>query len=63
LFSGDTLFNDGVGRTDLPGGSWKELEKSIKEKILTLSPETVVLPGHGPLTTVKQEAGSNPFIS
>lgn len=63
LFSGDTLFRDGVGRTDLPGGSWKDLENSIKEKILTLPPETVILPGHGPGTTVEQEIRSNPFFS
>jgi glyoxylase-like metal-dependent hydrolase (beta-lactamase superfamily II) len=63
LFSGDTLFNDGVGRTDLPGGSWKDLVNSIKDKILTLDGETIVLPGHGPWTTVAQEARSNPFLS
>jgi hydroxyacylglutathione hydrolase len=63
LFSGDTLFNDGVGRTDLPGGSWKDLVASIKKKILPLDGGTVVLPGHGPSTTVDQEARSNPFLS
>jgi len=62
LFSGDTLFWGGVGRTDLPGGSWNELVRSIKEKILTLPKETLVLPGHGPQTTVDQEKRSNPFI-
>ena len=63
LLSGDTLFYGGVGRTDLPGGSFKDLEKSIKEKILTLSEDLLVLPGHGPFTTVGQEKNSNPFIS
>lgn len=63
LFSGDTLFCGGVGRTDLPGGSWKDLEKSIREKILTLPGNTVVLPGHGPWTTVEQETLSNPFFT
>ena len=63
LFSGDTLFCGGVGRTDLPGGSWKDLEKSIREKILTLPGDTVVLPGHGPWTTVEQETLSNPFFT
>lgn len=62
-FSGDTLFRDGVGRTDLPGGSWKDLEKSIRERILVLPGETVVLPGHGPWTTVEQENLSNPFFT
>ncbi len=62
LFSGDTLFFGGVGRTDLPGGSTKDLEKSIKEKILTLPPDTIVLPGHGPLTSVGEETESNPFL-
>jgi hydroxyacylglutathione hydrolase len=63
LFSGDTLFCGGVGRTDLPGGSWKDLEKSIRERILTLPEETIVLPGHGPWTTVEQERDSNPFLT
>ena len=63
LFSGDTLFCGGVGRTDLPGGSWKDLERSIRERILTLPGETVVLPGHGPRTTVEQERLSNPFLT
>ena len=63
LFSGDTLFCGGVGRTDLPGGSWKEIERSIRERILGLPGETVVLPGHGPRTTVEQERISNPFLT
>lgn len=62
LLSGDTLFYRGVGRTDLPGGSWTELVKSIKTKILTLPDETTVLPGHGPYTSVGQEKSFNPFI-
>lgn len=62
LFSGDTLFCGGVGRTDLPGGSTRDLEKSIRTKILTLPAETIVLPGHGPLTTVGEEKESNPFL-
>jgi hydroxyacylglutathione hydrolase len=63
LFSGDTLFCGGVGRTDLPGGSWKDLERSIRERILTLPEETIVLPGHGPWTTIGQERNSNPFLT
>jgi len=62
LLSGDTLFWGGVGRTDLPGGSWKELEESIRSKILTLPEELIVLPGHGPHTTIGQEKNLNPFI-
>jgi hydroxyacylglutathione hydrolase len=62
LFSGDTLFFGGVGRTDLPGGSWADLERSIREKIFTLPAETIVLTGHGPTTTVGQETEFNPFI-
>jgi glyoxylase-like metal-dependent hydrolase (beta-lactamase superfamily II) len=62
LLSGDTLFWGGVGRTDLPGGSWKDLENSIRTKILTLSDDLMVLPGHGPHTTVGEEKNSNPFI-
>lgn len=62
LLSGDTLFNGGVGRTDLPGGSWSELEKSIRDRILNMPDEMTVLPGHGPSTTVGQERRFNPFI-
>jgi len=63
LLSGDTLFMEGVGRTDLPGGSQKQLEQSIREKIMTLSDEVVVLPGHGPHTTIGQERTNNPFLT
>lgn len=63
LFSGDTLFAGGIGRTDLAGGNLKELQKSIKDKILTLPDEVVVYPGHGPSTTVGKERRCNFFIS
>lgn len=63
LLSGDTLFFEGVGRTDLPGGSQKQLEQSLREKVMTLSDETVILPGHGPLTSVGQERVNNLFIT
>lgn len=63
LLSGDTLFFGGVGRTDLPGGSWPELVNSIKNRILTMPEEMIVLPGHGPHTTIGQEKRSNPFIT
>ena len=62
LLSGDTLFCQGVGRTDLPGGNWEDLMNSIKQKIFILPEETVVLPGHGPMTSVGQEKRINPFI-
>ncbi|HEK85416.1 MAG: MBL fold metallo-hydrolase [Candidatus Saccharicenans sp.] len=62
LFAGDTLFCGGVGRTDLPGGSWKELTNSLKLRIMTLPDETIVLPGHGPKTTIGEEKVSNPFL-
>ena len=63
LFSGDTLFAGGIGRTDLAGGNHKELQKSIKDKILTLPDEVIVYPGHGPSTTVGKERKCNLFIS
>ncbi len=62
LFSGDTLFFDGVGRTDLPGGSERKLRESIEKKIAVLPPETRVFPGHGPFTTVERERRGNPFF-
>lgn len=58
LFSGDTLFKDGVGRTDLPGGSISELEDSLKNRIFILPPETIVYPGHGPETKIAHEISS-----
>lgn len=66
LFSGDTLFAGGVGRTDFPGGDTRQLMESIKEKILTLPPATVVWPGHGyggSRSTVGDEARSNPYLT
>jgi hydroxyacylglutathione hydrolase len=63
ILSGDTLFSGGVGRTDLPGGSWDTLVSTIKNKILTMPEDTTVLPGHGPPTTVGQEKKANPFIA
>lgn len=62
LIAGDTLFAGSIGRTDLPGGNHRTLLKSIRDKILTLPGETLVLPGHGPNTTVAREHRDNPFL-
>ena len=62
LFSGDTLFFDAVGKTDLAGGSEKKLRESIVKKISVLPPETRIFPGHGPFTTVEREKRGNPYF-
>lgn len=62
LLSGDALFAGSIGRTDLPGGDAKALLKAIKTKLLTLPKATVVYPGHGPETTIGDEAAYNPFL-
>lgn len=62
LITGDVLFRDTIGRTDLPTGNLDLLMKSIREKIFSLPDETLVLPGHGPETTVGYEKKNNPFI-
>jgi hydroxyacylglutathione hydrolase len=61
-FSGDVLFRDSIGRTDLPGGDLSEMMASLRDKVLTLPDETVVLPGHGPQTTIARERAHNPFL-
>jgi hydroxyacylglutathione hydrolase len=61
-FVGDALFHGSVGRTDLPGGSFSLLEKSIREQIYTLPVATKVFPGHGPATTVGEEKAHNPYV-
>lgn len=63
IFSGDTLFNSGIGRTDLALSSEHLLLKSIKEKLLVLDADTVVYPGHGPKTTILGEKRNNPFLT
>lgn len=63
LFSGDVLFAGSVGRTDLPGGNFETLIKSIHQHVFTLPDSTVVYPGHGPTTTVGEEKISNPFCA
>jgi len=62
LFSGDVLFAGGIGRVDLPGGSWDTLVGSIRRLMDTLPPDTVVYPGHGPQTTLGAELARNPFL-
>lgn len=62
LFSGDTLFADSVGRTDLPGGSHEELVESIRERLFVLPDSTIVHPGHGPDTTIGREKRLNPYV-
>ena len=62
LFSGDTLFNFGIGRYDFPGGSLEQEMKSIHEKLMVLPGNTRVLPGHGPETTIDTEKRGDPFL-
>lgn len=62
LIAGDTLFAGSIGRTDLPGGSYKKIIQSLHEQVLALPDETVVVPGHGELTTIGVERDSNPFL-
>jgi hydroxyacylglutathione hydrolase len=59
---GDLIFREGVGRTDLPEGDARVLIRSIRDKVMTLPPETVLIPGHGPNTTVEHERRYNPFL-
>ena len=62
VFSGDTLFNYGIGRTDLPGGNYNQLMNSIHTRLMTLPDDTTVYPGHGPETTIGAERRGNPFL-
>lgn len=62
LISGDTIFNESIGRTDLPGGDHNQLIKSIKDKILILPLATTIYPGHGPKTSVDHESKYNPYF-
>ncbi len=63
VFGGDVLFREGVGRFDFPGSNGKLLFQVIREKLFPLPPDTVVYPGHGPVTTVGHEKRANPFLS
>ena len=62
MFSGDLLFAGSIGRTDLPGGDHPTMLRSLREKVLTLPDDVVVLPGHGEQTTIEQERRTNPFL-
>ncbi len=62
VFTGDTLFNFGIGRTDTPGGSYDQLLNSIQSKLMVLPDNTVVYPGHGPESTIGTEREWNPFL-
>ena len=62
LIAGDTLFAGSIGRTDLPGGSFQKIMQSLHDRVLALPDETLVVPGHGPLTTIAKERRSNPFL-
>ena len=62
LLAGDTLFQGSIGRTDLWGGSYPEIIRSIREKLLALPDDTIVYPGHGGTTTIGDERESNPFL-
>jgi hydroxyacylglutathione hydrolase len=61
-FSGDVLFAGSIGRTDLPGGSMEQMWSSLRDKVLPLDDATVVLPGHGPATTIGRERAANPYL-
>ena len=63
LIAGDTLFAGSIGRTDLPGGSFKKIMASLLGPVLALPDDTIVIPGHGPLTTIGDERETNPFLA
>lgn len=62
LIAGDTLFAGSIGRTDLPGGNYEKIIRSIHTKLMDLPEETIVIPGHGPMTTIGEEKERNPFL-
>jgi hydroxyacylglutathione hydrolase len=62
LIAGDTLFLDSIGRTDLPGGDYEQILRSIHDKLLPLADTTAVIPGHGPSTMIGRERARNPFL-
>lgn len=62
LMAGDTLFAGSIGRTDLPGGDMDKIMRSLHERVMALPDETIVLPGHGPVTSIGDERKTNPFV-
>ncbi len=62
IFTGDALFAGSIGRSDLPGGDHEQLMTNIRSRLFTLPPDTIVYPGHGPETTIREEMKSNPFF-
>lgn len=62
VFTGDTLFAGSIGRTDFPGGSYKQIMRSIQEKLVVLPDHLIVYPGHGPKSTISKEKRNNPFM-
>jgi glyoxylase-like metal-dependent hydrolase (beta-lactamase superfamily II) len=62
VFTGDALFAGSIGRSDLPGGDHEQLIENIRERLFVLPPDTVVYPGHGPETTIREEMKHNPFF-
>jgi glyoxylase-like metal-dependent hydrolase (beta-lactamase superfamily II) len=63
LIAGDTLFAGSIGRTDLPGGDFEKIMRSLHNRVLALPDETLVIPGHGPQTTIGAERATNPFLT
>lgn len=63
VFAGDTLFRRSIGRTDLPGGNARQILQSIRDRLYSLQPDALVVPGHGPNTTIAEEQRQNPFTS
>jgi glyoxylase-like metal-dependent hydrolase (beta-lactamase superfamily II) len=62
LLSGDVLFAGSIGRTDLPTGSWEQMQASLRDVVLPMADDTIVLPGHGPATTIGRERAANPYL-
>lgn len=62
LIAGDTLFAGSIGRTDLPGGNYEKIMRSLREQLMTLPEDVVVVPGHGPVTSIGEEKETNPFL-